>query len=174
MIFQHQRECGAIRVWRSLVSRLNGVQEAPSSNLGTRTTSEQSPLCSDVFFCLQQKKTSSARSLAPPLQIEPADAGLRFGFSFSTVSSPIITLRPKNDNPNYIIQVGNVFGFIISIKIFYKIKEANTLLNFMAFVLAPSKISSTKCLSDCSLCEYVHLLYLYLFLLDCHFDFVLQ
>ena len=26
-----------IRVWRSLVSRLNGVQEAPSSNLGTRT-----------------------------------------------------------------------------------------------------------------------------------------
>ena len=30
-----------IRVWRSLVSRLNGVQEALSSNLNTRTTSEQ-------------------------------------------------------------------------------------------------------------------------------------
>ena len=24
--------------------------------------------------------------------------------------------RPSNDNPNYIIQVGNVFGFIISIE----------------------------------------------------------
>ena len=30
--------------------------------------------------------------------------------------NPIITLRPSNDNPNYIIQVGNVFGFIISIE----------------------------------------------------------
>ena len=25
-------------------------------------------------------------------------------------------LGPNNDNPNYIIQVGNVFGFIISIE----------------------------------------------------------
>ena len=25
-------------------------------------------------------------------------------------------LGPSNDNPNYIIQVGNVFGFIISIE----------------------------------------------------------
>ena len=70
-------------------------QDAVGSNPATRTTSEQSPLCSDVFLCLWQKMTSSARSLAPPLQIEPADAGLRFGFSFSTVSSPIITLRPN-------------------------------------------------------------------------------
>ena len=34
------KSCGAqenIRVWRSLVSRLNGVQEASSSNLDTRT-----------------------------------------------------------------------------------------------------------------------------------------
>ena len=31
-------------------------------------------------------------------------------------------LGPRNDNPNYIIQVGNVFGFIISIEnIFYKL-----------------------------------------------------
>ena len=27
-----------------------------------------------------------------------------------------MTLGPSNDNPNYIIQVGNVFGFIISIE----------------------------------------------------------
>ena len=104
-----------IRVWRSLVSRLNGVQEAAGSNPVTRTTSEQavyrllrlflkvrarsrrcssfpnrnrlrwvtiwvrrcaavfsyrkeisiltapstseqSPLCSDVFLCLRQKR----------------------------------------------------------------------------------------------------------------------
>ena len=28
----------------------------------------------------------------------------------------ILSLGPSNDNPNYIIQVGNVFGFIISIE----------------------------------------------------------
>ena len=28
----------------------------------------------------------------------------------------ILSLGPNNDNPNYIIQVGNVFGFIISIE----------------------------------------------------------
>ena len=33
-----------IRVWRSLVSRLNGVQEALSSNLNTRTTKSRNPL----------------------------------------------------------------------------------------------------------------------------------
>ncbi len=30
-----------IRVWRSLVSRLNGVQEASSSNLDTRTKKDR-------------------------------------------------------------------------------------------------------------------------------------
>lgn len=40
--------------------------------------SEQSPLCSGVFLCPQQK-TSSARSLLPPFQAGPAIAGLRFG-----------------------------------------------------------------------------------------------
>ena len=39
-----------IRVWRSLVSRLNGVQEASSSNLDTRTKEQvSSEACS--FFC---------------------------------------------------------------------------------------------------------------------------
>ena len=32
-----KRAAKNIRVWRSLVSRLNGVQEASSSNLDTRT-----------------------------------------------------------------------------------------------------------------------------------------
>ena len=37
-------------------------------------------------------------------------------FVVLTSLNPIIPLRPGNDNPNYIIQVGNVFGFIISIE----------------------------------------------------------
>ena len=37
-------------------------------------------------------------------------------FVVLTSLNPIIPLRPSNDNPNYIIQVGNVFGFIIPIE----------------------------------------------------------
>ncbi len=38
----------------------------------------------------------------------------------------ISTLGPSNDNPNYIIQVGNVFGFIISIEnVLWKAKGRN-------------------------------------------------
>ena len=52
-------------VWRSLVACLNGVQEAGGSNPLTQTTaSEQSPLCSDVFFasgrCICRKKAAVA------------------------------------------------------------------------------------------------------------------
>ena len=35
----------------------------------------QSPLCDHVLFCLCQKRTSSARSLAPPFQLRPAALG---------------------------------------------------------------------------------------------------
>ncbi len=46
-------------VWRSLVARLNGVQEAGSSNLLTQTTNEaQRKLC---FFLCQGKKTMTRR-----------------------------------------------------------------------------------------------------------------
>ncbi len=41
-----------IRVWRSLVSRLNGVQEASSSNLDTRTKKPWNSLNSTVFLLL--------------------------------------------------------------------------------------------------------------------------
>ena len=52
-------------VWRSLVACLNGVQEAGGSNPLTQTTaSEQSPLCSGVFFafgrCICRKKAAVA------------------------------------------------------------------------------------------------------------------
>ena len=39
-----------IRVWRSLVSRLNGVQEALSSNLNTRTTKVPKSVDFGTFF----------------------------------------------------------------------------------------------------------------------------
>ena len=39
-----------IRVWRSLVSRLNGVQEASSSNLDTRTMKTERAIALSVFI----------------------------------------------------------------------------------------------------------------------------
>ena len=39
------------------------------SNPSFSATSEQSPLCSDVLLFLRNKRTSSARFLAPPFQI---------------------------------------------------------------------------------------------------------
>ena len=43
-----------IRVWRSLVSRLNGVQEASSSNLDTRTKKAEGVFAlSAFFFCIE-------------------------------------------------------------------------------------------------------------------------
>ena len=43
-------------------------------------------------------------------------AGFRFGKAWPKSSDPLIILRASNDNPNYVIQVGNVFGFIIFIE----------------------------------------------------------
>ena len=50
MIVYLSRLNDGIRVWRSLVSRLNGVQEASSSNLDTRTKEAEEALVSSAFF----------------------------------------------------------------------------------------------------------------------------
>ena len=42
-----------LRVWRSLVSRLNGVQEAAGSNPVTRTKREEAFRVSSLFFCFE-------------------------------------------------------------------------------------------------------------------------
>ena len=45
--------------------------------------------------------------------------GLPLGDGALLSGRPLVrfqSLGPSNDNPNYIIQVGNVFGFIISIE----------------------------------------------------------
>ena len=48
-----------IRVWRSLVSRLNGVQEALSSNLSTRTNKRTSALQMSFYFGFRRSKGGS-------------------------------------------------------------------------------------------------------------------
>ena len=57
------RRCAAVFSYRKEISILT----APSMP-------EQSGLCADIFLCLG-KKTSSARSLAPPFQLRPAALG---------------------------------------------------------------------------------------------------
>ena len=51
-----------------------------SSNLASSSTSEQSPLCSGVFYFTGNRKHHPLRSLAPPFKPEPALLG--FGFVF--------------------------------------------------------------------------------------------
>ena len=51
IVYRSGRETQAfIRVWRSLVSRLNGVQEASSSNLDTRTKKQKQFLLFLLFY----------------------------------------------------------------------------------------------------------------------------
>ena len=71
-----------IRVWRSLVSRLNGVQEAAGSNPVTRTKSSWTAQVHDDFFMLRIKKSSFTCSVTPPLKLTIAAAGLWFCFQF--------------------------------------------------------------------------------------------
>ena len=68
-----------IRVWRSLVSRLNGVQEASSSNLDTRTK-EQVSMEACSFFRFQETGTRGLLHFDPRPQAAPRRAwgGLEF------------------------------------------------------------------------------------------------
>ena len=61
VITYHSRLSGKIRVWRSLVSRLNGVQEASSSNLDTRTKKAETVFTvSAFFFCVERFEPRNA------------------------------------------------------------------------------------------------------------------
>ena len=53
------REQHNIRVWRSLVSRLNGVQEAAGSNPVTRTKREETVMVSSLFCVLSREPAAS-------------------------------------------------------------------------------------------------------------------
>ena len=71
--YQSRQESGKqnIRVWRSLVSRLNGVQEASSSNLDTRTKSSGflSKMVENRNFFLYQKLQSLPKKFCYCLSI---------------------------------------------------------------------------------------------------------
>ena len=64
---------------RWIRSRFLAGDETKISGMKPPDTSEQSPLCSDVLLFLRNKRTSSARSLAPPFRIEPATLGFDSG-----------------------------------------------------------------------------------------------
>ena len=63
-----KRAAKNIRVWRSLVSRLNGVQEASSSNLDTRTMKPKELMLFRFHFLIKdsniQKQLSGGQLLA--------------------------------------------------------------------------------------------------------------
>ena len=63
VLYRSRRESGKqnIRVWRSLLSRLNGVQEASSSNLDTRTIkTERANALSVLIFLFERFEQSNA------------------------------------------------------------------------------------------------------------------
>ena len=100
-----------IRVWRSLVSRLNGVQEAAGSNPVTRTTEHLLEEAGALFFLYLHPEPAAS---VPKARFDPPPGGQPDEVGWPLVR--IQLLRANNDNPNYMIQVGDVFGFIISIE----------------------------------------------------------
>ncbi len=79
-------------MWRSLVARLNGVQEAGSSNLLTQTTQEHSVNCCAPCFVGGEKKMTTRDAHVRSLNFSPArsaaDASLR------SVCLPAFLLAP--------------------------------------------------------------------------------
>ena len=61
-----------------------------------------------------KKYSIPSRKRRKALQINTKNLVQAFGSKMPGVR--VSPLGPNNDNPNYIIQVGNVFGFIISIE----------------------------------------------------------
>ena len=73
-----------IRVWRSLVSRLNGVQEALSSNLNTRTK-EASSVMRVLLFCFQVSRTQCLLHLNKrPKAVTPQSGGTALSSNLNT------------------------------------------------------------------------------------------
>ena len=101
-----------IRVWRSLVSRLNGVQEAAGSSPVTRTK-KHLLVEAGAFSSSDRSGTSGLLRRRSRREIRRCRDSGPAGAAVPLVQ--VQSLGPNNDNPNYIIQVGNVFGFIISI-----------------------------------------------------------
>ena len=84
-------------------------QDAAGSNPVTRTTSPRTAYRSRRLFCKSHRSFILSRLLSKSNPLR----WVSIWFSFLRASSPIITRGPNNDNPNCMIQVGNVFGFIL-------------------------------------------------------------
>ena len=56
-MFRQLRDASNFRVWRSLVSRLNGVQEAAGSNPVTRTKKKDTACAVSFFLCMGRIRT---------------------------------------------------------------------------------------------------------------------
>ena len=77
-------------------------------SLGPQSTClKKQVLC---FLYLHPEPAASA----PKARLDPPPGGQPDEVGWPLVR--IQSLGPNNDNPNYMIQVGNVFGFIISIE----------------------------------------------------------
>ena len=83
-----ERQQVNIRVWRSLVSRLNGVQEAAGSNPVTRTNNRESTSVDSLLFFACRKPAASCISIAA------GKAMLRMAFPLVRIQS-LGPLRPK-------------------------------------------------------------------------------
>ena len=80
---------GKIRVWRSLVSRLNGVQEASSSNLDTRTKNQNNFCCSGFFFSCGEIRTIKCEC---PVDIRSFPAGRKRHLSIPNLDTRFVFL----------------------------------------------------------------------------------
>ena len=97
-----------IRVWRSLVSRLNGVQEASSSNLDTRTKKTGNAFAFPVFFFCSIVRTRGLLIAIPERfsrseERVGASAACNAARSAALPRVRISTLGPKKQNEHQLV-----------------------------------------------------------------------
>ena len=88
LCYYNQVVSSNIRVWRSLVSRLNGVQEASGSNLDTRTKKAERALALSAFFFCGEIRTIKCEC---PVDIRLLPAGRQQLLNLSNLDT-----RPPN------------------------------------------------------------------------------
>ena len=98
ILYRSRQESGKRnnRVWRSLVSRLNGVQEASSSNLDTRTTKTERAFALSVFVFLMRDSNNLMQLSGGQLLADGLTAATHwFWFPLGIRMQRISTLGPK-------------------------------------------------------------------------------
>ena len=113
----------AARILNGYPRGYGGMADAPDLGSGApgvqvqvllpAPSSEQSPLCSDVFLCLRQKKDAIRPLPCSSSPNRTRCAGLRFGFLLTQAASSVSPLAPNKNNPN-LFPVGDWFGLFFS------------------------------------------------------------